>query len=246
MENPQGTIHIQTEFSIYPDLKVVTSVVQNGQVLLREVGDWESPLETAGQVKDAELYLIAQHQRIYEKIVQKTVSTSNDNKEQGNESMGQVPQPAESDDTQPMSMLDGPIIAASTAILEKSSPLNPSNRSATAGKLELLLKAINLLCFKTRENLGGYIASRELKRCRDRLINQYHFIASLSVDNSGNCSMLGNSLDVPDDWLVKAFGELASGYFASCAQISPKMGSLSLQEILHDLSHELARIGFWR
>jgi hypothetical protein len=93
--------------------------------------------------------------------------------------------------------------------------------------------------------MGGFIAARELKRSRDRLITQYPFLSNLYVDNSGNCAAVSQPLTDDDAQLVKAFGELISGYYSACASISPKVKVHSLREILHEYALELSRIGFW-
>ena len=111
---------------------------------------------------------------------------------------------------------------------------------------DLLVKALNQLGSKVRENLGSYIASRELKRSRDKLVHQYPFLSGLYIDNSGKSAIVKSSLTADQEKFVKAFGELISGYYAACAQISPKMSAVSLRSILSDYSMDLSQTGFWR
>ena len=70
ISHPEGTIHIQTEFSSYPALRVITTVVSNGAVLYKKSSDWEKPVGNEQEYSEAEVFLISQHKRIYKKIVE--------------------------------------------------------------------------------------------------------------------------------------------------------------------------------
>ncbi|MCP4632401.1 MAG: hypothetical protein GY855_05705 [candidate division Zixibacteria bacterium] len=110
---------------------------------------------------------------------------------------------------------------------------------------DLMLEAINQLSQKIRQNLGGYIAARELKRARDTLISQYDFLTGLYVDNSGNCAAITKPLVSDEAIMIKAFGELISSFYAACLQVSPKVQAFPLREILRKYSLKLSEIGFW-
>ncbi|MBD3170265.1 MAG: hypothetical protein GF307_12335 [candidate division Zixibacteria bacterium] len=111
--------------------------------------------------------------------------------------------------------------------------------------LELLLESLNQVSHSIRKILGGYIASRELKRCRDKLIKQYPFLKNLYVDNSGNAAAINKPLTDNQKDMVRSFGELVSGYYAASARLSPKMAALQLKDILREYSFKLSQIGFW-
>jgi hypothetical protein len=69
VKHSTGTIHIQTEFSSYPNIRIITTVVLNGAVLIKESNDWQEPIATDGDVRKAESALASQHERIYEKTL---------------------------------------------------------------------------------------------------------------------------------------------------------------------------------
>jgi hypothetical protein len=124
--------------------------------------------------------------------------------------------------------------------------IGPEAHTQDPARLELMINALNRLAVKMRESLGGYMASRELKRSRDRLISRYQFLTGLYVDNSGNCAVITKPLTTNDQEMVRAFAELMHGTYVSCVKINPRLAAVTLKEILGDLNAELHRNGFWR
>ncbi|MCP4632400.1 MAG: hypothetical protein GY855_05700 [candidate division Zixibacteria bacterium] len=61
-----GTIHIQTEFSTYPSLRIVTTVVLEGAVLFKEATEWTKPISTDDESQAAKDVMFAQHQKIHD------------------------------------------------------------------------------------------------------------------------------------------------------------------------------------
>ncbi|MBD3170266.1 MAG: hypothetical protein GF307_12340 [candidate division Zixibacteria bacterium] len=80
IKHPAGTVHIQTEFSTYPTLRVITTVILNGAVLFKEAEDWNRELSSDEDRRSADEFLRVQHAKVYEKTL-KVVKSQNLGKE---------------------------------------------------------------------------------------------------------------------------------------------------------------------
>jgi hypothetical protein len=64
IRHPDGTIHIQTEFSTFPEMRIVTTVVLNGAVLLKQAENWAAPIASEEEYRKAEEFLNKQHDQV--------------------------------------------------------------------------------------------------------------------------------------------------------------------------------------
>ncbi|PJA29313.1 MAG: hypothetical protein CO189_02620 [candidate division Zixibacteria bacterium CG_4_9_14_3_um_filter_46_8] len=97
---------------------------------------------------------------------------------------------------------------------------------------DILVKALNELSRQVRQTLSGYIASRELKNARDKLLNVYQFFKGLYIDNSGNCAIINSPLTSDKAELYAALGQLYEDFRAAGHKVSPKTKLSSLTDHL--------------
>ncbi|MBD3232665.1 MAG: hypothetical protein GF315_02965 [candidate division Zixibacteria bacterium] len=98
-----------------------------------------------------------------------------------------------------------------------------------------LVDGLNELSEKISKLSSRYIASRELKKNRDRLIERYGFLKGLYIDNSGKCAILNHPLVNDSFKLESAFKELIQEFYISCTKINSKVQDIPLNKDLAEM-----------
>lgn len=98
-----------------------------------------------------------------------------------------------------------------------------------------LVEGLNELSEKISKLSSRYIASRELKKNRDRLIERYDFLKGLYIDNSGKCAILNHPLIDDNFKLESAFKELIQEFYISCAKINSQIQDIPLNKDLLEM-----------
>jgi hypothetical protein len=111
---------------------------------------------------------------------------------------------------------------------------------------EFLLKAINILASNTQQKIGAYLVTKHLRNAKDKLVEDYHFLSSITVDNNGVAFLIKGYVPYKGDDLLQGFAHWANLFIANCARSSDKLNAADILELTIEIKDKLEMTGFYQ
>jgi len=111
---------------------------------------------------------------------------------------------------------------------------------------DTLLKAINILAFNAQQKIGAYLVTKHLRNAKDALIDNYRFLATLTVDNNGVAALIKGYLPYKGDDLLQGFAHWANLFVSNCATSSNKLDPADILSLTMEIKDKLELSGFYQ
>ncbi len=111
---------------------------------------------------------------------------------------------------------------------------------------DLLLKAINIIAYNAQRKIGAYLVTKHLRNAKDKLVEDYRFMSTITVDNNGVASLIKGYPPHKGDDLLRGFAHWANLFVSKCASSSDKLQPGDILELTLDIKGKLELTGFYQ
>lgn len=111
---------------------------------------------------------------------------------------------------------------------------------------EFLMRAINILASNIQQKVGAYLVTKHLRNAKDNLVQQFRFLATVTIDNNGVISLMQGYPQYKGDDLLEGFARWANLFILSCSRSSDKVHAGDIMELTSDIKDKLEPTGFYR
>jgi hypothetical protein len=137
------------------------------------------------------------------------------------------------------------------AICRRFSRANLADNSATSTdksgvSFDFLLKAINILASNAQQKIGAYLVTKHLRNAKDKLVEKYQFLASITVDNNGVAFLIKGYSPHKGEDLLQGFAHWANLFISNCARSNDKLSAADILELTIEVKDKLELSGFYQ
>jgi len=132
----------------------------------------------------------------------------------------------------------------SRANLSDNGPTSSVDKSSVS--FEFLLKAINILASNAQQKIGAYLVTKHLRNAKDKLVEKYQFLSSITVDNNGIAFLIKGYSPHKGDDLLQGFAHWANLFISNCAHSTDKLSAADILELTIEIKDKLELTGFYQ
>ena len=111
---------------------------------------------------------------------------------------------------------------------------------------DFLLKAINIVASNVQQKVGAYLVTKHLRSAKDKLVEKYPFLSSITVDNNGIAFLIKGNVAYRGSDLMQGFAHWANLFIASCAASTDKLNAADILELTIEIKDKLEIAGFYQ
>jgi hypothetical protein len=111
---------------------------------------------------------------------------------------------------------------------------------------EFMLKAVNILASNTQQKIGAYLVTKHLRNAKDKLVEKYHFLSTITVDNNGIAYLIKGYPPHKGDDLLQGFAHWANLFISNCAKSTDKLDAADILELTIEIKDKLEMTGFYQ
>ena len=111
---------------------------------------------------------------------------------------------------------------------------------------EFLLKAVNILASNAQQKIGAYLVTKHLRNAKDKLVEKYDFLSTLTVDNNGVAYLIKGYPPYKGDDLLQGFAHWANLFISNCAKSTDKLDAADILELTIEIKDKLEMTGFYQ
>jgi len=122
----------------------------------------------------------------------------------------------------------------------------PTSTDKSGASFEFLLKAINILGSNAQQKIGSYLVTKHLRNAKDKLVEKYQFLSSITVDNNGVAFLIKGYPPHKGDDLLQGFAHWANLFISNCAHSTDKLSPSDILELTIEIRDRLELTGFYQ
>jgi hypothetical protein len=120
------------------------------------------------------------------------------------------------------------------------------NSDGSNASFEFLLKAVNILASNAQQKIGAYLVTKHLRNAKDKLVETYQFLSTLTVDNNGVAYLIKGYPPHKGDDLLQGFAHWANLFISNCAKSTNKLDAADILELTIEIKDKLEMTGFYQ
>jgi len=202
---------VQTEFAPRPKPRITTSVSLNGEVVQKVEKFWEKLPQSEEDKDEIERFLRKQHQEVIKNIKEKEEKFVSSKDE------------------------------AKEMVVSLERQPRPATLVVNKKALGLLIEAVNLVAKELVKTLGSYWVTWNLRKSKERVAEEFPFVANFYVDNNATVSLIKGREELLDKNLAFALIKWIYLFMNSSNQIQ----SPDIRDLTAEISQPLKEIGFY-
>lgn len=122
----------------------------------------------------------------------------------------------------------------------------PVAHDSAGASFDFLLKAINILASNAQQKIGAYLVTKHLRNAKDKLVEKYQFLSSITVDNNGIAFLIKGYVPYKGDDLLQGFAHWANLFITNCAHSNDKLSAADILELTLEIKDKLELTGFYQ
>jgi hypothetical protein len=111
---------------------------------------------------------------------------------------------------------------------------------------DFLIKAINILASNAQQKIGAYLVTKHLRNAKDKLVENYQFLSTITVDNNGVAFLIKGYGPHKGDDLLQGFAHWANLFISNCARSTDKLNAADILELTIEIKDKLEMTGFYQ